>query len=597
MDFKQLHFARPLWLFCLLVPFILALLYPLFDHKKRLQKQLEKFIDPHLLPFLLVTGPQKHASFFKPFLLWSFAWFCLTLAIAGPRLGFREFDVYTSDQSLVVLLDLSQSMDATDVKPSRLVRARQKIEDIINCSKNLKMSLIAFAQDPHMITPLTDDLQTIRRLLPFLDTDLAFVQGSKLTNALIMASHLLKAEPGKNKAILVISDGGFEDGSAIATAAQLADQEIVVYTMGVGTAEGGAIKDKQGNYIKKNGTLVLSKLEKDKLEQLSIAGKGRYLHSDYLSHDETILLNALEKKSKGQLQERKTKIWEEHFYLLLIPVIPIALLWFRRGYLLAALFILAINPLNAAPTYFMNSEEKGKRALEEKDYQKAQHFFQDPFRKGVAYYRAGNFAEAENFFRQSKRKEVARQAAYNVGNSLVFQQKLQEAIQAYENVLKQWPEDQKAKDNLEIVKKMLKNQKNTEQTPSPEGNSGPENESKKEEHNQENNESNTESKKTNAEDSGEKQQSGNDDTRSKENHSDNEEESSKAQEENIDEGEFPPNSNSMQGQGKRREEQTPEDIQADQWLNQISNDPKNFLKNKFIIESKRNGTKEAADPW
>ncbi len=218
MNLSLLHFAYPgcLWLIGA-IPLV-GLVYLFFYRTQTSEVQLEEFIDSHLLPYLLVNHSEKESSFWKSFFIWSFVWLCLTLALAGPRWSFREMEMFSKDQSLVVLLDLSDSMNTKDVKPSRLVRAKQKIEDPLNLSKGVKIGLIAFAADPHMITPITDDTETIRYLLPLLGADLVYIQGSKLSSALEMASKMLEAEPGNNKAILLMSDGGFEDASAITTA-------------------------------------------------------------------------------------------------------------------------------------------------------------------------------------------------------------------------------------------------------------------------------------------------------------------------------------------------------------------------------------------
>ena len=224
--------------------------------------RLEKFIDSHLLPYLFIGQTTKKKSFWKPLFAWTIAWALLTCALAAPRWAFHEIETFSKDQSLVIVLDLSKSMNATDIKPSRLARAKQKIEDLILQSKGVKVGLIAFAADPHMITPLTEDTETIRYLLPTVDTDLVYIQGSKLTPALEMAAAMLDAEPGSNKAIVVISDGGFEDAGAIKTAKKLAGKGIVIYTMGVGTIEGAPIQDHEGTIVKKNGNPVFQSSKK-----------------------------------------------------------------------------------------------------------------------------------------------------------------------------------------------------------------------------------------------------------------------------------------------------------------------------------------------
>jgi Ca-activated chloride channel homolog len=569
VDINHLHFSEPLWLCLVLVIPIVWLAYFFFYLQHTPEHRLDKFIDSHLLPYLLINQTEKKASLWKSLLLWSVVWSCLTLALAGPRWTFREIETFSKDQSLVILLDLSESMNATDTKPSRLVRAKQKIEDLLRASNGVKIGLIAFAADPHMITPLTEDKDTIRHLLPTLQTDLVYVQGSRLSSAFEMALTLLNSEPGHNKSLLVVSDGGFEDASAMTTAKNLAEKGIVIHTMGVGTLEGAPLQDLKGKIIKKNGSPLLSRLEKDTLNEISRIGKGHYLEAHYSTQNENIIFKELEQRAVAAVEAgKKSRLWDERFYFLIFPAIPIILWWFRKGALFGLTFLLLFTPLaiqlEAAELrdYFKNSEQRGEEALDHGDYETAIHTFQDGYRKGVAYYRAGHFEEAEKMFRESSRAEVASSAAYNLGNALVQQQKLKEAVAAYEDVLKKWPDHTKAKDNLELVKKMLEQQ---EQDPPP-----PDDQNKNKDENN-----------SNEQESSQKDDEENNGDTEKEN-SDPKEDPSKAKEQKKHEA----------GAAKSQEEQN-----ADAWLNQISNDPKKFMQNKFYIESKRNGTKEGIDPW
>jgi len=631
VEFSQLHFAHPLWLLAGLVIPIVWVVYFLFYRISRPIHQLEKFIDSHLLPYLLVNNSNKGGSSWKHLLLWTAVWSFLTLGLAGPRWDFREIETFSRDQSLVILLDLSESMNATDVKPSRLVRAKQKIEDLINLSKGVKIGLIAFAADPHMITPLTEDTETIRHLLPSLDTSLVYVQGSRLSSALDMASVMLEPEPGNNKALLVISDGSFEDATAIITAKKLAEKGIVLHTMGVGTENGAPIKDHQGNVVKKNGVPILSKLEKERFSEISKIGNGQYLEAQHSDQAESLILKDLEKRAEAQVAlGKKSRLWDERFFLMIFPALPIILWWFRRGAVFALALILFIPSFDLqadAADYFKNTEQLGKQSLEEGDYETAIRKFQDPYRKGVAYYRAGNFAEAENMFRQSSRTDVASSAEYNLGNSLVRQQKFEEAKTAYEELLKKWPEHTKAKENLELVKKMLEQQK--QESSNSENSGQQENENKEDQGKKD--QSNSGSKKENK---GENQDSkGKCDPGKKEEGKDQASDSSGEQRTPHDQGKDGQQNEGLEPQSMEEKEKardgqneipdgwqnqqkgieeadaaqkegkgakaskTQEDLDADLWLNRITNDPKTFMKNKFYIESKKNGTTEGIDPW
>ena len=560
----------------LIIPLVGGLFF-LYDQRQQPIHQLEKFIDKHLIPHLLLKGEQNKKKMGTHLLFWSIVWACSVFALAGPRFDFREIDAFTRDQSLAILLDLSESMNAKDISPSRLGRAKQKVEDLLNLSKGVKMGFIAFAADPHMLVPMTEDKETIRHILPSLNTDLVYVQGSKLSPALEMAEKMLENEMGSNKAIVMISDGGFEDAGAIQTAKRLAERGIVLYTIGVGSLEGAPLKDRQGVIVKKNGSPILSKLEKERFSEISKMGRGRYFDADH-SEQISLIFEDLEKRSEVQQKAHKTqRVWEEYFYWFLLPVIPFFLGWFRRGAIFSCLLLLFI-PIDFQASLrdlLYNNEQQGNEAYEKGDYSLAAQTFQDPYRKGVACYRKGDYQTAEEMFRESKRPEVASSAAYNLGNALVQQNKLQEAVIVYEDVLKKWPDHTLAKENLELVKNALEEQ-----------------EKKK----QDGNEKSQEDSSQQEQDKKEKEQGENE---SQKDSSSEEKEEDKSQEESTPESEKP-TEETDQEQGEPKEESIPrsqEDLDADLWLNQIKNDLTSFLKNKFYLESKKNGTKEEVDPW
>ena len=515
----------------------------------------------------------------------------------GPRWNLREIDTYSTDRNLVILLDLSESMNATDVKPTRLIRAKQKIEDFINLSKGVKMGLVAFAADPHMMAPITEDKETIRHLLPSLETSLVYLQGSRLSSAVEMASKMLEVEPGNNKAVLIITDGGFEDTAAFTAVKNLATKGVVIHLMGIGTVEGAPLKDPEGNLMKKNGIPLLSKLEKEKLLEISKIGRGHYMESLYSDRDEKLILKELEMGDQVQMDKgKKIQLWEEHFYLFIIPVLPFILWWFKRGYVFPLVLMLAIPAFQLEGVeigdYFLNSEQRGKQAYEKGDYQQAQEIFQDPYRKGVSLYRVGEFAEAEKMFRQSHRDEVALDATYNLGNALAQQEKFKDAIDAYETVLEKQPNHIRAKENLELVKQMLEEQKqessNSKEKPNPDQSEEDTETSESEDvENSPGNEKPEESSSPQNDD----QEINNTQDQNKNSPEEHETQESNDQEE-IEQPQVEPQDN---GEGKKEKSQ--EDQDADLWLNRLSNDPSTFLKNKFYIESKKNGAKEGIDPW
>lgn len=619
MELELLHFTHPSWLLFGLIIVVICALYLVMRQTVDLHyPQLTQFIDSHLLPFLLVDKNEKNQASWKRLGLWVVVWMLLVLALAGPRWSFREIEMFSKDQSLMILLDLSKSMNATDIKPSRLIRAKQKIEDLLSLSKGVKTGLIAFAADPHLITPITDDKKTVLHLLASLDTDLIHIQGSKLSPALEMADKMFEAEIGKNKAIIVISDGGFEDGSAIATAKKLADKGIVIHAMGVGTEEGAPLKDDQGNVIKKDGTPVLSKLERARFREIATSGKGRYVEADYADLEIVSILEDLAKKADAEKQLGKERIWDEHFYLFVLCALPVVLGWFRKEHLFMGLFFFFFTSLSSLDAgfseYFKNREELGLEAFEAQDFEHAEKVFQDPYHKGIACYRAGKFAEAEQAFHESSRPEVACSSAYNVGNALVKQNKLKEALTAYEEVVERWPEHTKAQENLELIKKILEEQK----PPPPQEQN--KNKDQQDKQNKQENESKDDKDSSSSSNKDEEKQESKKDEKSEEKEEPRGEETGEEESENQEEAKQEPQQESKQEEAKesagelenkdypaenasqceeteQQEDKSEQEKDANCWLNRLENDPKPFMRNKFYIETKKNGTTEGTNPW
>jgi Ca-activated chloride channel family protein len=662
MDLSLLHFAHPSWLWTVAALPLVWLLYALSNRPANHNKALEQFADSHLLPYLVADLPAQRSKRLRSMAIWSAAWLCLVLALAGPRLSYRDVEMFKRNQNLLIILDLSESMNATDLKPSRLVRAKQKIEDLVMQAQGIKIGLIAFAADAHLLTPLTDDTATIHHLLPSISTDLIHVQGSRLSTALEMAEMLFKAEPDSHKTLLVVSDGDFEDGSALLAAKKLAHEGVIIHTMGVGTAEGAPLNDSRGHSLKKEGSPIISKLERERLRAISHVGKGSYLEADYSSAAEEAILAELEGRSDAKTELRTYRTWDEKFYLLLLPLVPFFVRWFRRGGVVAILAA-AIAPLTAVDAaeepsalspYFYNSEQKGQAAFEKGEYGKAVEIFQDPYRKGVCHYRAGDFAAAEEMFRQPQRLEVASSAAYNLGNALAQQQKIEDAIAAYEEVLKQWPDHTKAKENLEQLKALQQPQEK-EPPPSPnqsnsdqEENKGKEQQQKSEDGTEGKGEPDNQSGDSNPSAGGAQQAAHGDAP------SDGQQESSKSEANNpkgsahdssgdsneggnqsinssdapeqkkldspasepvtpesaqtsesaqVEEhqGDFPAGQQEGTNQPSKYPAQEAErstaDVDADQWLNRLDDDQRPFLKNKFYIESQLNRTERGSHPW
>lgn len=328
MPDSGLHFAQPFWLWGLLmIPVVLAWLK--FSAPYR-QRGLEgKYADAELLPHLsgavTVRRDRNTLSLFG----WILAWALLSLAMAGPRWGFRQINPFQTGVDLVILLDISRSMDVTDVPPSRLGRARQEIQDLIRAKRGIRMGLIAFASIAHVVTPITEDGESMLRQLPALSTQLVRLQGSRFSDALIRAETLFAAQDEDvAHNILLISDGDFAEPDIERKVQELHANGTRLHVLAVGTSEGAQVP----GLMATNRRPVVSKMDKGGLRRIAAAGGGTFRVADYREDDTDEILDKILSQASARKDERiRTRVWNEYFYWLLVPAMLILLLMFRPG--------------------------------------------------------------------------------------------------------------------------------------------------------------------------------------------------------------------------------------------------------------------------
>jgi len=605
---QDFHFIQQEWLAGLVIIPLVWLLHVLLYKYRNSSGRIELFADKHLLPHLIKNQKKTMVKKWPSMALWSIVWTAGILAMAGPRWDYIDIDLYEPDASLVILLDLSASMNVTDIKPSRIARARQEIEDLLKISKGIKIGLVAFAATPHMISPVTDDVDTILNLLPSLDTSLVFIQGSRIAPALEMGTRLLNSEPGKNKAMLIMSDGGFQEENLRELVKSLVDPKTAIHTMGFGTKIGAPIPDNKGNWKKYKGKTVISNLESGKLIRLSRAGKGLYTEANYLDNDTLAIITHFEKVSAiEQKTNRKHRHWKERFYILVSLMLLPVLIWFKKGYAFPVIILLAALPVNSHAleldknALFKNQQQQANEAFNKGDYETAIEKFEDPYRKGVSQYRAGKYEEAQQSFSISSRKNVAADTKYNIGNALFMQNKLKQAVETYEELLENHPDHQDAKFNLDLARKMLKQQKK-QQKKSDKDKQQDKKDQQQQQNKDQKNQDKEDKKDSKKDDKQKNERQKNQDK--KKNDSSNKNKNQKKDEQKQDkkpsDEEKKPQSKFRKNEQelKQQKAKSEMDISADQWLNRIESDPKKLLNNQFFIEEKQDRTTTGSiKPW
>lgn len=330
---EAFHFAEPLWLWALLVPAAIAAWQALTVTRHN-DSGIERYADAHLLPHL-VSYPDgdKPARPWRRFALWTLIWTLAVLAMAGPRWDYTDARVFKPGADLLLLVDLSRSMEAQDVLPSRLGRARQEIEDLLALNPGFRVGLMAFASVAHVVAPITEDYRAVARFLPALSSDLVQLPGSRPVAALQRAENLLAARgEGGSAAILLVTDGDLVEPGIEEQVRALAARGIRVHVLGIGTAAGAQVPTANGQFIRDyNGRPVVSALNEPLLQQLASAGGGIYRHADYRDDDVREIVAAVAADADAaEFDEHQVLIWNERFHWLVFPAMLLLLVWFRR---------------------------------------------------------------------------------------------------------------------------------------------------------------------------------------------------------------------------------------------------------------------------
>ncbi|GAB0056674.1 hypothetical protein SIID45300_00982 [Candidatus Magnetaquicoccaceae bacterium FCR-1] len=457
---ESFHWLRPAWLIALLALLPFVWLVARTNRSDR-TSDWEKVCDPHLLPRLLTTPAVTRTARGLPRLLLVAALLAI-LALAGPAWRKLPQPLFQKQDALVVALDLSLSMDAGDLAPSRLERARLKIADLLKRRREGSTALIAYAGDAFLVSPLTTDTETIRAQLPALTTEIMPLLGSRPELALHLAGKLLQQSGVARGEILLITDGDLS-GATLEQTRKLTDAGRRLSVLAVGTPEGAPIRLKRGGFLQDSqGGIVVPRLEEPPLRELARLGKGRFTR---LTADDADLDQLLADETTDETDPAHAgsgvgmaDLWHEEGPWLLLLALPLAALGFRRGVLGVACGMLLWPATGEAidwESLWKRPDQQGMERLQAGEPSEAAQRFVDPAWKGSALYRAGRFEEAERAFQAQSGAE----GWYNRGNALARQERHEEAINAYEEAMKRDPNHADARHNLDLVRKVLDKKK------------------------------------------------------------------------------------------------------------------------------------------
>ncbi|WP_373018592.1 VWA domain-containing protein [Thiomicrorhabdus sp.] len=469
----EIHFLRPWW-FLALIP-VVWLVWKAW-HIKLQQGAWQKVIAPKFHKLLLNSQNQTQGLSSNRLAVIGLAclWIMAILALAGPSLKSVKLPAEKTHQGTVILLDLSLSMLAEDIKPNRISRARFKLIDLLKKHPETAFGLVAYAGTAHTIAPISEDNQTLLSLVPTLNPMMMPKYGSEPLLAMQQADLLFKgANVTQGHIVWVTDDLENEQRQAIADWIQSKGYSLSI--LAVGTQSGGAVNIPNYGLLKDdNGAIVLPKLPYAELEKLS-RQSGAALTP--LTVDETdldrLMPNQLEAFAKQQAEHEKDK---EVLHRLddgtavIMAMLPLLALAYRRGWLfsLSLLLLMPIGSLYSPPSYadtklsdfadvFQTPDQQAYKAWKKQDYQAAESLFKSPQWKGSTLYRNGKYKEAAEQFK----KDPSASGLYNLGNALAKQGQLKEAKQAYEQALQKQPDLKDAQSNLKLVDRILDQQQQT----------------------------------------------------------------------------------------------------------------------------------------
>ena len=461
-------FVRPWWLVA--IPAGLALVWWLRRHWDR-SGSWESIVDPALLPHLIVGAGTPRREW--PWAVMAIAVVVAGFALAGPAFQRLEQPVFRSLAARVIALDVSRSMDARDLVPSRMVRARHKVSDLLRRSRDGRTGLVVFAGDAFVVAPLTRDADTLIHLLSAIDTSVIPVQGSRPDLGLVTARDLLEKGRATIGEIILVTDG-VKGPRTRDTAETLAARGIRVSVLAAGTEEGAPVPLPEGGFLKGlNGEIVVPRVDMAALRAAAGAGKGRFSTITADDADVDWLLGTrIDDPWRRTLEEvdRTTDEWRDEGPWLVLALLPMAALAFRRGWLLVWPLALALAlplPIRDAGAFefadlWARRDQQAARAIEQGNTGRAVAVAPDHRWRGTALYRGGRYDESAGAFNGGD----AADDHYNRGNALARAGDLRGALDAYREALARHSGHDDAEHNRKIVESLI------EMQPEPQGGDG-----------------------------------------------------------------------------------------------------------------------------
>ena len=484
-----IQWREPLWLLVALQPILLLLLSTL---RKKISHQ--QFTDPHLSPWVTIDLKNKKSNNKIKTILMFIAWLAFSIALSGPRVAEK---IITSDTSnytnIMVVFDVSRSMSARDVIPSRLERAKLELYDFIDRSQQSRIGIIVYAAKPHLLSPLTTDKDIVRRYVSTIATPLLPTRGSNLKSALQLAAKTLTNGNKKHHAILLISDGGSDHSSIeplLETLSTLKDKNISVHTLISGTENGAPLLANEAGWLTYKNQGVVTKLDKTLLQDVAVLTNGTYSEikdndTDWqkIYHEGIAPLHSI---NTNNVNNTDLIIWHELYSWCLAIAVLLFLLahwnpvWrpthvniYKNQYKNLALIALFISGFysSPSPSYANEIQQKAFKAYQQQQYQEAAELYSQAsgyearMGEASAVYSNKNYKKSIALFIQAtleaKTNQQRAHSLFNLANSYYQLEYYEQAEKIYQDVLRYQPNMEQAKVNLAYANALDKKQQET----------------------------------------------------------------------------------------------------------------------------------------
>ncbi|MBF0412750.1 MAG: VWA domain-containing protein [Desulfamplus sp.] len=315
MKFSNPNMFYLIWFVVMLLGFLV------YGIRKR-ARVVRRFIASPLIN-TMIPGYSKGRQWLKGGLL-VLSILLLVISMTGPLAGFRWEEVKERGVDIMIVLDCSKSMLATDIKPTRLEQAKREIIDLLNMMHSDRAGLVAFAGTSILQCPLTLDYSGFSIFLNALNPDYLPMGGTDINGAIQTAINGFESGSDTQKAIIIITDGENTYGDPVAVAAEAAKNGIKIFCIGVGQADGAPIPDANGGFKKDDqGKIIMSKVDDEGLRKIAAVGNGMYVRSVAGDMDlDQIYTNEIQKNmEKKTLESGKKKVWENRFQWILFPAV------------------------------------------------------------------------------------------------------------------------------------------------------------------------------------------------------------------------------------------------------------------------------------